>query len=389
MTDLRLALFTDTFAPQMNGVARTLNRLVSTVRERGGSVRIFTCTDPQVKVIDADVRRYPSIAVPVYPELRLSIPSMRQVERDLRDFAPTLIHAATPFGVGLAGRRAARTTGIPFVTSYHTSFSAYASFYHLGWLARSGWEFLKWFHNSGQRTYCPTRTVQRELAERGFENLFVWSRGVSAERFSPANRSRAMRMRMGGADDAVIVAYVGRIAKEKGIDHLLAAANELADVASIKFAFAGDGPHLEQCRSIAPPSVTFLGRLEGEELAAFYASADVFVFPSVTDTFGNVLLEAMASGLPIVAADTPTTREVVGDAACYYPGSSARGLVEPLLSLTSERWLGRHLAGIGLARSRQFRWDAVFDSLIADYESVQRPTRARLPFASVRTPAAC
>ncbi len=371
MTDLRLALFTDTYAPQINGVTRTLARLVSAVERRGGEAQVFTSTDPGAPLPGESTRRYRSIAVPFYRDLRLSMPGSARINRDVARFAPTLVHAATPFGLGIAARRAAAAVDLPFVTSYHTSFSEYARFYKLGLLAGAGWQFLRWFHNAGSRTYCPTMAVRRDLEARGFANLAVWGRGVDRTRFSPKRRSRAMRIRMGGAD-SIIVAYVGRVAREKGVDQLLTAMHSLSHVRALQFAFVGDGPHLDECRRVAPATATFLGRLDGDELAAAYASADILVFPSLTDTFGNVLLEAMASGVPILAADTPVTREVVGSAATCYAASDPSALCEALVALASNRDNARRLAQAGLVRSRLFQWDLVFDALIADYESVVR-----------------
>ncbi len=368
MTDIRLALFTDTYAPQMNGVARTLALLADAVRERGGAVRVYTCTDPAITKVEPGVYRAPSIALPFYKELRCGLPSLDRIERDLREFQPTMVHAASPFAMGLAGRRLAQRLSVPFVTSYHTSLSAYAGYYKLGWLAKPGWRFLKWFHNSGLRTYCPTIAVQRELTKRGFDRLAVWSRGVDGARFTPRKRSRSMRMRMGGSDETMIVAYVGRIAKEKGIDLMLGASRMLEGDAHFRFAFAGDGPVLDECRARAPYTARFVGRLDGEELAAFYASADMFVFPSTTDTFGNVLVEAMASGLPIVAADTAQAREVAGAAAYYYNDVVNSSLAEAIVAIASHRDVSRQLASNALARARIFRWDAVFDALIGDYQ---------------------
>jgi glycosyltransferase involved in cell wall biosynthesis len=370
VTELRLALFTDTYSPQVNNVARTLPLLVEAVRHRGGHVRVYTTSDPAATVATSDVHRYTSAPVPLNGDLRFALPQKARVLQDLHDFAPTLVHAATPFGMGLVARQVARELSVPFVTSYHTALSDYASSYHVGWLSRLGQQYLRWFHNSGIRTYCPTMAMQRELTMHDFTHLAVWGRGVDGNCFAPAKRSRAMRMRMGGSDDAMLIAYVGRIAKEKGIDHLVDAARQLAFDSHYRFAIAGDGPGLDDYRAVAPESVHFMGRLEGDDLAAFYASADAFIFSSATDTFGNVLLEAMASGVPILAADASPSREIVGGAAYYYASNRDTALAEAILGITSDRDVSRQLAVAGLSRSRHFRWDAVFDALIGDYRRI-------------------
>ncbi|MEP6619541.1 MAG: glycosyltransferase family 1 protein [bacterium] len=373
---MRLALYTDTFAPQMNGVTRTLGRLVAAVRERGGDASVFTTSDPRAGVDDR-VGRWPSIRCPKYPELRVALPNPTRAMNELLAFRPTLVHAATPFALGASARSAARSLGIPLVTSYHTSFSDYARFYGVGYLERPIWSALRAFHNAGRRTFCPTEVVRRELAAHGFERLSVWGRGVDRAHFTPSRRTRDMRHRMGAGDGSIVVAYVGRIAPEKGIDHLLEAMTRLAaHDSTIVLVLAGDGPYLDHCRAIAPPNCRFLGRMEGLELAAFYASADTFVFPSSTDTFGNVLLEAMASGLPILAADTPASREVLGGAGAYYEGDSATALAASLTELAYNHARRAHAGATSLARSADFDWSRVFDALFDEYDRAADATSA-------------
>jgi len=386
---LRLALFSDTYAPQTNGVTRTLQRLVAAVRARGGDARVFTADDPRRSPgppADDGVRRYPSVPFWAYPELRLAAPPARSVVRELREWGPTLVHAATPFGVGLAGRRAARALRLPLVTSYHTSFSAYATFYRLGALGSLGWSYLRWFHNGGARTYCPSRAVAGELAARGFRGTRLWGRGVDAAHFHPSRRSRETRARLGADDDTVVVAYVGRLAREKGLDVLLHAMPRVLDRAGpgakVAFAFAGDGPYAAHCRRAAPPGTTFAGMLHGDELSAFYAAADLFVFPSVTDTFGNVLLEAMSSAVPIVAADAAPTLELLGDAGVTFPAGDAAALADCLVSLARAPERRTQLGRAARVRASSRSWGAVFDALIADYADVASSAR---PAASAVT----
>jgi glycosyltransferase involved in cell wall biosynthesis len=378
---LRLALFTDTALPQLNGVTRTLDRLVRTVRARGGEVLTLTTTELDVAE-DPTVRRFPSVPFWAYPQLRVAVPRMSEAMRELRAFEPTLVHTATPFGVGLAGRAAARRLGVPFVSSYHTSFSAYAEFYGLGLLAAPGWHYLRWFHNSGLRTYCPTRAVQRELESHGLRNTRLWGRGVDTARFSPRYRSSAFREARLGADaDTIVIAYVGRLAAEKGLDLAIDAMRSTNERTHrpLVFAFAGDGPHAAACRANAPGRSVFLGRLESEELATFYASADLFVFPSRTDTFGNVLLEAMASGLPVVAADAAPTRELLrgGDSGVLVDAEHPTPMADALLALAGDTERRVALATRGLSTALQHSWDAVFDLLLRSYADVMRPTPHR------------
>jgi glycosyltransferase involved in cell wall biosynthesis len=382
---LRLALFTDTYPPQLNGVSRTLERLVRAVSARGGSARVYTTTDQGVAIdapSEAGVWRRPSVPFWAYPQLRMAAPVLGRAYQDLRRWQPTLIHAATPFGMGLTGRSCARALGVPLVTSYHTSFSEYAKFYRLGILSRPGWAFIRWFHNSGARTYVPTQSVLEALREIGLARLAVWGRGVDAARFAPTHRTGSWRSRLGADDDTVVVAYVGRLAAEKGLNTALSAMHRLAHRAPgstdrarprIVFAVAGDGPYAVHCRRAAPPPPAshFVGRLEGRALSEFYASADLFVFPSSTDTFGNVLLEAMASGVAIIGADAGPTREILaGGGGITFPQGDSDALTAAIETLADDPIRRAAIARAGRDCAATCTWDGVFDQLIADYRQI-------------------
>jgi phosphatidylinositol alpha 1,6-mannosyltransferase len=372
---LRLAIFSDTWLPQVNGVSRTLDRLVKAVRARGGDVRVFTPSDP-ARAPDPMVVNYPSIAFWAYPQLRMSAPTIGTAMRDLTAWRPTLIHATDAFGLGLAGLRVARALGVPLVSSYHTSFSAYANFYHLGALSGIGWKYFRWFHNAGIRTYCPTRAIEREVQAHGFENTRIWSRGIDAARFSPGFRSAALRAELGADDDTIVVAYIGRIALEKGLDVLLDAMHRVRAQAGgrkLCFALAGDGPFEPTFRRDAPPGTTFVGMIGGDRLSQFYASSDLFVFPSVTDTFGNVLMEAMASGLAVLGADSGPTSELLADGRGFlFPAGDAAAMAREILRLADDRASRAGHAAAGLAYARTRSWDVIFDELITDYRDAER-----------------
>jgi phosphatidylinositol alpha 1,6-mannosyltransferase len=369
--DLRLAIFTDTFAPQVNGVARTLERLVGAVQARGGAVRVETVGDPAASP-DSDVHRWPSAPFWAYPQLRMAAPLRGAVTRALAQWRPTLIHAATPFGVGLAGRAAARALGVPLVSSYHTSFAEYLRHYGLRALDAVAWPYLRWFHNSGRRTFAPSKQVADDLRTQGFEGVRVWSRGVDPARFHPRFRSAAMRRAMGAADGALVVAYVGRLAPEKGVPLALEAMRALRRTHGerLAFAFAGDGPDEARCRAVAPEGTWFAGTLHGEDLSRFYASADVLVFPSTTETFGNVVLEAMASGVPVVAPDRGATLELAdATTAQLFRGGDAASLAAAIAALTAAPARRARLREAGLALAAARSWEAVWDGLFAEYHA--------------------
>lgn len=365
---LRLALFTDTYAPQVNGVARTLERLVAAVEARGGTVRVETVEDPDA-TLDRRVHRWASTPFWAYPQLRMAnVPKPRAIAA-MRRWRPTLIHAVTPFGVGLAGRAAARALGVPLVTSYHTAFDAYLRHYRLSALDAVAWPYLRWFHNSGLRTLVPTATVARHLDGQGFRNLRVWGRGVDARRFHPRFRSVAMRERMGAAAGEIVVGYVGRIAPEKGLHEALQAIAPVVEAAGgrMRVAIAGDGPDEARCRAAAP-AAWFAGALRGDELSAFYSSLDLLVFPSTTETFGNVVLEAMASGVPVIAPDIGATLEMAHDgSAALFDAARPESIGETVRALAADPARHAALAAAGLREAAARSWDAVWDGLVADY----------------------
>lgn len=368
---VRLALFSDTYPPQMNGVSRTLERLVTAARDRGAAVRVFTTSDPDATTDDETVVRWPSAPFWAYPQVRLAPPRAFAARRKLSAWRPSLVHVATEFGVGFAGRAAALSLQVPLVTSYHTSFSAYAEFYRLGALAPMGWKYFRWFHSAAALTVTPTDAIRREVEAHGFGNVGVWGRGVDGERFDPAFRSMEWRREHGIEDDAMVVLYVGRIAREKGLEHALRAMQELAGVAPrIRFVCVGDGPYEAEMRASAPPGVIFTGRLSGVPLSTAYASSDIFLFPSVTDTFGNVLLEAMASGLVVVSAEAGNTRELVGTdlSRGVLVDAAAPGVIaSALLSLETDRVRHAAIRAHAQAWARERTWTKVWNGLFRDY----------------------
>jgi phosphatidylinositol alpha 1,6-mannosyltransferase len=378
---LRLALFTDTYPPQVNGVARTLERLVGAIEARGGEVRVVTVEDPE-STPDPRIQRWPSVPFWGYPQLRMAAPA-RHVALDLLEsWKPNLIHSTTEFGVGLGGVFAARETGIPLVTSYHTHFKAYLEFYNLSFLDRIAWPYLRWFHNLGVRTFAPSGIVARELEELGFDNMRVWSRGVDPKKFSAAFRSSAIRERLGAKGETPLVLYVGRLAREKGIHVLLDAMRLVkADRGNqIAFALVGDGPAEAECRATAPAGTVFTGKLTGRDLSEAYAAADVFAFPSITETFGNVVLEAMGSGLAVIAPDIGATTEyATRETALQFRAGSAESLAEAIRSVTGDPARAARLRAASLATAASRTWDAVWDGLVRDYREAIEAARVSAP----------
>lgn len=287
---MRILVATDAFRPQVNGVVRSLESLAATAPSFGADISFLT------------PHGFPTIPLPTYGEIRLALTGRRGVADRIavleRTGAPIdHIHIATEGPVGFAARRFCQRRGLPFTTSYHTRFPEYISA-RTPIPAALTYAFLRRFHNAGDGIMVATPTLAQELGGRGFRRLMQWSRGVDAERFSPSKRAP---LDLPGP----VFLYAGRLAPEKDIDRFLA-----LDLPGSKVV-VGDGPSAEALRR-AYPTAHFLGVQKGDDLARIYASADVFVFPSRTDTFGMVLLEAMASGLPVAAFPVPGPLDVVG-----------------------------------------------------------------------------
>jgi glycosyltransferase involved in cell wall biosynthesis len=199
------------------------------------------------------------------------------------------------------------------VSSYHTRFAQYLQFYHFGWLAGPTWHYLRWFHNRTRVTFCPTESIRQELCKQGIRQVGVWSRGVDSDRFHPAKRDTAIRERLGIRPDEVVLLYAGRLAAEKNLEMLYEAFQRLPQQVPLRLLLVGDGPLRGRLERDSDGRVIFAGYRHGEELAQLYASSDIFVFPSLTETFGNVVTEAMASGLAVVAFRAPGPKDVIQD----------------------------------------------------------------------------
>ena len=285
----RIAIVTDAWLPQMNGVVRTLTTTCDLLRAQGHDVM----------VVSPD--RFPSLPCPTYPEIRLAISPPGAISRKLREFAPGAIHIATEGPLGVAARRYCERSGTPFTTAYHTQFPEYvARRTHLP--ARWIWKYVEWFHGPARRVLVATDSVRAELRTHGLGKLHHWTRGVDLACFGPL---AAPPEEFAGLPRPIQL-YVGRVAVEKNIEAFLEAKHPGSKVV------VGDGPLLDALRRKYPEAL-FMGRKSGVELAGCYAGADVFVFPSRTDTFGLVMIEALACGTPVAAFPVAGPRDIVTD----------------------------------------------------------------------------
>ncbi len=387
---MRVALFTDTWLPQVNGVSRTLDRLVQHLTGRGNEVALIS---PRIPGRDSTSAaqpfihiELPGVPVPMYPELLFSAPLGRSNRAVLDTFNPAVVHCATESTVGWAGRRWALKSGRPLVTSFHTNFPEYAAGYGLGFLAPTAWRLLRRFHEASFRTLCPSSTTRAELQSRGFhDRIRIWPRGVDCDRFSPSHRSLSRREELApGAQ--VVVLYVGRLAAEKRLDILMDAFKRVRERSPVRVALVlvGDGPMRASLQGRRDPDVHLTGFLKGEELAKAYAAADIFAFPSDTETFGNVVTEAMASGLPVVGVNRGGVRDLIlpDRTGRLVPPDDPDSFAAALLSLVYSPINRARMGHAGRLDACQRDWCAILDGVVSTYHEAAEG--AGRPVASPR-----
>jgi phosphatidylinositol alpha 1,6-mannosyltransferase len=373
---VRIALVTDTYVPQVNGVSTVVHRIVRVLGDRGCGAAVVAPRYPDAPNDLPGELRVRSAPFPPYPAIRLSLPAPGQVGRFLRRFQPDLVHVATEGPLGLAGRRFALRERVPLITSYHTDFPGYCRHYGASLLEPTAWQWLRWFHGPALLTHTPGAFVRDTLHARGIGRAVVWGRGVDTERFTPDRDRARWRRRLGVRDGTALVLHVGRLAPEKNLD-VLADAWTLAREtlgAQARFVIAGEGP-LELRLESRMPWATRIGFLDRDDLADLYAAADLCVLPSATETCGLVALEAMATGLPVIAADAGGFRESIVNERTGFLVSpdDARAFAATVVRLVLERERRRALG----AAAREFALSrtepAEDDILLAQYRLFARP----------------
>jgi len=389
----RVLYCTDTYPPQVNGVSVVTALSVCGLRARGWEVGVVGPTYPPPAADpfaaspclrgDAELHvTVPSASFRAYPEIRFAAPLYARVARAVRTFAPDLVHCETEFMIGRMGQMVAARAGIPVVSSYHTDFSRYTESYGVPWLRRSVTRYLARFHRRARRTYTPSHFTRAELLQLGLTDVEVWGRGVDADMYHPAHRSTALRASL-GVDDRFVFVHVGRLAAEKGIEVILDAfrqARALLPAGSIHLVIAGGGPAEPALRAAAPPGVTFLGFLDRtRHLPQLYASCDAFVFSSLTETLGLVVLEAMASGLPVIATPAGGVADHLrdGENGLAFPPRDSAAMAHRMVQLVLGQAQHRRLAHAARLTAESLSWEAELDRLDASYrELCQIPGRA-------------
>jgi glycosyltransferase involved in cell wall biosynthesis len=364
---MRVAVVTENFLPKLDGVTRTLAMLLEHLRRRGHQAILIGPEGSPRRYAGFRVFGARGVPLPFYPELRALVAPPEFSQR-LSAFRPDVMHVADPMLLGASGIRWAVRVGVPVVSSYHTNLAAYCAHYGFPFLQEPMWAYRRLLHNQCEATLCPSPSTAREVQRRGFEGVGVWSRGVDSALFSPTKRSEAWRREHGGAAKKIVL-YTGRLSYEKNLGVLIDAYQTLDDP-DARLVLVGDGPARESLeRSLAGRAVTFTGYLTGEALATAYASADIFAFPSLTETFGQVAQEAMASGLPVIAFNAEGMRDLVtdGETGLLAREQSAHAFAEVLgRALHSDQlraFLGTQAHAVAASRT----WESVMDRLITVY----------------------
>lgn len=370
---MRVGIVTETYAPDVNGVALTVQSLARGLLRRGHAVDLVRPIHPDTPATaDAgmDVLAVEGAAVPRYAGLRFGLPARFRLERRWRSERPDAIYVATEGPLGWSAVSAARRLGIPVATGFHTRFDFYVGHYGFGALTPLVRHYLARFHRRAQATLVPTGQLAGELNDLGVHDVRVLRRAVDARRFHPEHRDDRLRTTWGAGAGTPVMLSVGRVAPEKNlhvvIDAYRALKRRVPDACCV---IVGDGPGRAALEA-SNPDVTFAGTLRGDELAAAYASADLFVFPSLTETFGNVVLEAMASGTPVVAYAEAAAKEFIrnGQNGIRVAPGNEGGLVERAAALGADLAACRAMGGT----ARTSVAGSSPDSVVAEFESIMK-----------------
>lgn len=367
MRALRVAMVTETYPPEVNGVARTVAFMAEGLRRRGHRVRLIRPRQNGHDVALHGELLARGLPIPRYTQLRMGMPAKGVLRRAWSEERPDVVHIATEGPLGWSALAAARQLGIPVATDFHTNFHAYSRHYGFAWLARPVMGYLRRFHNRAACTMVPTAEMAEELATAGYRGLRVVGRGVDPGVFSPARRSPELRGRWGANDATPVALCVSRFAPEKNFPLVIRAFEEMrcAEPAT-RLVLVGDGPMTNALRR-RNIGYVIAGRLVNGELSAHYASADIFLFPSITETFGNVTLEAAASGLGIVAYRYAAARQHLEHdrSALLAPLDDAQAFLALAGRMVRERGLARRLGAAARLAAEPLTWERIVDDFAA------------------------
>ncbi|HEY2526123.1 MAG TPA: glycosyltransferase family 1 protein [Candidatus Binataceae bacterium] len=373
---LRICFVTETYPPEINGVALTLARLIGGLSARGHAISLVRPRQPGADVsrVDHNVTLVRGLPLPGYPGLQFGVPAGRLLRRLWSRSRPDAVYVATEGPLGLSAVRTARTLGIAAVSGFHTNYHSYSHYYRLGCLQSMVVRYLRSLHNQTGKTLVPSIDMRKKLHGLGFRNVGLLGRGVDSDQFGPHHRCEEVRLSWGVGRHGCAALYVGRIAPEKNLSLALDAYRAMRRVdESCKFILVGDGP-MRASLQRSHPDLIFCGIKTGLELSRHFASADLFLFPSKTETFGNVTLEAMASGLGVLAYDYAAARMHITDGVTgvLAPYGDADAFVAAACRLAGDRSLVGKLGMRAREHALSVSWPRVLDSFVAHLEGVRR-----------------
>ena len=370
---MKVAYFTESLYPHVDGVSRTLARLFDTLTRRSVDFRVFSPFVPDASVSwSPRVRSVRYLSFPPYPDYRVSLPGGAEVQAELDHFGPDLIHVVSPTPMAVWAQRYARRRGIPVVSSFHTHFVSYFRYYGVRPLEPLGWRMLRWFYRRCARVYAPTYSIVDELAAEGIHDVELWTRGIDLAAFSPAARDPSLRAELGVDEGRPLLLLVSRLVKEKDLGDLVEVDRLLRERGvAFRLGFVGEGPMRGELQSRLPDAA-FAGHQAGTALARWYASADVFVFPSTTETLGNVVLEALASGLPAVVVDRGGPRDLIDAGRTGYVAraNDPEDIADRLQPLLTDRDLRERMGLAARAAASDRDWEAINGRLLDSYREV-------------------
>lgn len=368
---MRVVFFTESLLPLVDGVSVTLAHLFASLEAAGVDFRVYAPFVPEEDLTwRRRVRRVRSLAFPLYRDYRVSVPGGRALREELTRYDPDVVHVVSPTPMAVWAQRWARRNGVPVVGTFHTHFVSYFPYYGVAGLEGLGWWLLRRFYGRCDAVYAPSSTIVEELRTRGFENVGLWTRGVDTRRFSPVWRDETIRGAVGASESEPLVLMVSRLVKEKDLLDLVGMDRELRRRGvRYRLALVGEGP-LRRRLERQLPGAYFAGHQAGVELARWYASGDVFVFPSTTETFANVVQEAMSSGLPSVVVDRGGPPGVIepGRSGLVAKAKDASSLADAVERLVCDADLRVAMGRAGRQRALERTWEAVNAVLIREYD---------------------
>lgn len=378
---MKVSLITETFPPEINGVAMTLLQLVDGLIDRGHALQVI-CPQRHDRLDFFKERRFemhmvPGLPLPRYPDLRFGLPAHRAIKRAWMKSRPDLIHIATEGPLGWSAERVAHQLKIPVITTFHTNFHSYMSSYGFGVMKKIIFWWLKTMRRRVQRTFVPSEALRAELEANGFQNLSILSRGVDTKLFDPSRRDPELRATWGAGNETPVVIYVGRLAAEKNLPLTLKAWKRMqAILPDLRLVVVGDGPE----RAVMEkryPEIIFAGPQRGEALARHYASGDFFIFASTTETFGNVITEAMASGLAVLCYDYAAGHRYIvnGENGYTAPFADESAFLEAAENIARHPEAWAQLRRRARASTDAISWNAVIDAFASEIEDNFHPQR--------------